>query len=111
MKALLVLAALVIPAVAAAEDCHWAGGSFHGEKVDFQAHFTVNADCTDMVFESSGSYGIQEQDVPQTFALVNNKHGWVADINGVDATLARQGTFVNFVGKGINTRVQMRPAE
>ncbi|MDK3071927.1 hypothetical protein QO034_02280 [Sedimentitalea sp. JM2-8] len=111
MKFVLTLGLILGPATAMAEDCRWAGGSFRGEDGGFQAQFEVNADCTEMTFQSSGNAGIQAQDVPQTFSLSPEGHGWVADINGVNATLAKDGNYVNFIGKGIDTRLQTRPVE
>ena len=111
MKALLALAVFAIPAAAAADDCHWSGGTFSGEDGNFQAHFSVNDACTEMNFESSGNTGLQAQDVPQTFALTQEKHGWVADINGVTATLGERGNFVNFMGEGVNIRLQVHADE
>lgn len=111
MKNLLAVAVIVLPLTAAAEECRWADGSYRGEEGNFEARFTVNADCSQMEFESSGNEGIQAQDVPQSFPLTLEEHGWVADINGVDATLAKNGDFVDFIGEGINTRLEMRPIE
>lgn len=111
MKLFLTLGLVLVPVASMAEDCRWAGGSFRGEDAGFQAEFEVNTDCTEMTFQSSGNAGVQAQDVPQTFALSLENHGWVADINGVDATLAKDGDFVDFIGEGINTRLQMRPIE
>lgn len=111
MKSLLALAVLVIPAAAVAEDCHWSGGTYSGEKANFQAHFTVNEDCTEMDFESSGNTGLQSEDVPQTVSLTEEEHGWVADINGVTATLGSRGNFVNFMGQGVNIRLQVHSDE
>lgn len=109
MRFALFASALAVLGATGASACPWAGGSFRGEEKNFQAHFTVNSECTEMRFGSSGNAGIQAQDEPQNFALAEEKHGWVADINGVDATLAKNGGFVNFIGKGINIRVHMRP--
>ncbi len=109
MKFVLLATAITVLNTVTASACPWAGGSFRGEEADFQTYFTVNADCTEMSFESSGNDGIQAQDVAQNFALATADHGWVADINGVDATLAKGGYFVDFIGEGLNTRVHMKP--
>ncbi|MDU9002689.1 hypothetical protein [Sedimentitalea todarodis] len=100
-----------MPASAIAQDCHWSGGTYSGEKANFQARFSVNEDCTEMNFESSGNTGIQAEDVPETFALTEEKHGWVANINGVTATLGSKGNFVNFIGEGVNVRLQVHSDE
>lgn len=111
MKHLIAIALLAIPVASAAEDCPWSGGEFRGQEGPFRAHFTVNAACSEMNFESVGNTGIQEPDVMQSFALAEEKHGWVADINGVNATLANHGGYVNFMGEGTNLRLQVRPVE
>ncbi|WP_424986079.1 hypothetical protein [Microbulbifer sp. S227A] len=111
MKYMLAMAVLAAPIAASAQDCHWSGGSFGGEEGNFQARFSVNEACTEMTFESSGNTGIQAQDVPQAFALTAGDHGWVADINGVTATLGKRGNFVNFLGEGVNTRLQVHQQE
>ncbi|MBK0326839.1 hypothetical protein I5535_05970 [Rhodobacteraceae bacterium F11138] len=111
MKRLLALAILAAPTVSMAADCHWAGGTYRGEEGSFQAEFSVNEDCTKMNFQSSGNTGIQQQDVPQEFALSMGKHGWVSDINGVTATLGKKGNFVDFMGEGVNTRLQVHSQE
>lgn len=108
MKALLALALLALPVSLSAQECRWSGGSFEGDKVDFQARFSVDAGCTEMTFESSGNAGFQAQDVPETFTLTPGEHGWSADIHGVEATLANTGDFVNFIGEGVNLRLQTR---
>ncbi|MEO9782542.1 MAG: hypothetical protein ABJH07_12265 [Sedimentitalea sp.] len=110
-KTLFALALIALPVSAMAQDCHWSGGTYSGEEGSFQARFSVNEACTEMNFESSGNTGIQAQDVPQTFALTDEEDGWVADINGVTATLGQRGNFVNFMGEGVNLRLQVRAEE
>lgn len=111
MKALLSLALLALPLSAAADDCRWSDGSFHGDEGGFQVKFAVNAACSEVSFQSSGNTGLQEQDTPETFALTEANHGWTADIHGVEATFANHGEFVDFIGKGINTRLHVRPVQ
>jgi hypothetical protein len=111
IKSLIPLAFFVFPVSAMAQDCHWSGGEFEGQKANFQARFAVNEACTEMRFQSSGNAGIQAQDEPETFALTRGDHGWLADIHGVEATLAANGNFVNFIGEGVNVRLQVHAME
>ncbi|MEP3332981.1 hypothetical protein [Sedimentitalea sp.] len=105
----LALTVITLPIASAAQDCRWAGGSYRGQEMPFEAQIEVNADCTEMTMKSSGSDGIQQTDVAQTFPLTDGRHGWVADVNGVNATFAKDGDFVTFFGEGIDVRLQMRP--
>ncbi|MDU9002690.1 hypothetical protein [Sedimentitalea todarodis] len=109
MKYFLTLAIIALPVVSAAQDCRWAGGSYRGQELPFEVQIQVNADCTEVTMKSSGNDGIQPTDVAQTFPLTDGKHGWVADVNGVNATLAKDGDFVTFFGEGLDLRLQMRP--
>ncbi len=111
MKTLLALAVLAIPAAAAAEQCHWSGGTFSGEEGSLEVNFSVNEACTEMYFESSGSTGIQPTGVRETIALTEDAHGWVGEYKGVTITLGGNGNFVNFIGKGANMRLQVQEDE
>ncbi len=104
----LALAAILLSCASVTAACPWAGGSFQGNTGNFRTEFTVNKDCTSMVFESSGNAGFQRPNTAETFALASNSEGWAANINGVTATLLRSGRWVNFIGLGVNSRVQTR---
>ena len=107
MKHIIAPALFALCAASAATACPWAGGTFSGNDLNFQAEFSVNADCTEMVFQSSGNAGFQKTDVPETFALSPSRHGWEADIHGVTATLLSGGKLVDFVGSGVNKRLHV----
>jgi hypothetical protein len=111
MKHVLAAALILFPAAGMAQDCRWAGGSYRGQEGPFQARIQVNADCTELTMQSSGNDGIQPEDEPQTFALSDEGSGWVADVNGVKATLAKDGDFVTFFGEGLDTRMEMNSIE
>ncbi|MEY8830652.1 hypothetical protein AB9K34_19955 [Sedimentitalea sp. XS_ASV28] len=108
---LLGFAVAALPISSAAQDCRWSGGSYRGQEMSFEVRIDVNADCTEMTMTSSGNDGVQPTDAAQTFPLSDGKHGWVADVNGVNATLAKDDDFVTFFGEGIDVRVEMHPLE
>lgn len=88
--------------------CPWSGGDFSGNKGNFRTTFSVNSGCSSMTFQSSGNAGFQPVDTPENFALKPSAQGWEADINGVTATLLKDGRWVNFIGAGVNNRVQVK---
>ncbi len=107
MKRLSILTGAAILAASSVAACPWAGGTYEGEEIQFETEFTVNAGCTEMVFQSSGSAGFQQADTPETAALTATADGWTASIAGVDITLLANGKQVEFIGPGVNRRLQV----
>lgn len=108
MKHLTILLPLAIFSATAAGACPWAGGTYSGKELNFKTEFTVNAACTEMVFQSSGSTGFQQADTPETFALAPGKEGWETDIHGVQTILVSNGKTVHFIGPGLNRRLNVK---
>lgn len=107
MKHLAIIAAVTIFSANAATACPWAGGIYKGNELNFRTEFTVNADCTEIVFQSSGSAGFQKADTPETFALGVTDKGWETDIHGVNTILVDKGSRVHFIGPGFNRRLSV----
>ena len=108
MKRNFILATAVIFIAGTATACPWAGGTYSGNEMNFKTEFTVNADCTELDFQSSGSAGFQQADTPETFALSLTKKGWEADIHGVNTILTDKGKWVQFIGPGFNRRLSVK---
>lgn len=107
MKHIAILSAAVLFSASAAAACPWAGGIYKGNELGFRTDFSVNAECTEMVFESSGSAGFQENDKPESFALTATSKGWETDIHSVDTTLTADGKWVHFNGPGVNRELHV----
>jgi len=107
LKYIAILGAITVISATGAAACPWAGGSYKGNEMGFRTEFSVNANCTEMVFQSSGSAGFQAADTPETFALSAAGKGWQADIHGVETTLTDGGKWVHFNGPGINRELHV----
>jgi hypothetical protein len=100
-------AAAILVGASSVAACPWAGGTYKGDDQQFRTQFTVNAGCTEMVFQSSGSAGFQKADTPETVALSPTDAGWEATISGVKSTLLSNGKQVEFIGPGVNKRLRV----
>ncbi len=107
MKRLSIFTGAAILAASSVAACPWAGGTYSGNEQQFETEFTVNADCTEMVFQSSGSAGFQQADTPETVALAATDKGWTSTFPKGTITLLADGKQVEFIGPGVNGRVQV----
>jgi len=107
MKQLFFLGAAAIFGATSVAACPWAGGTYKGNEMNFRTTFTVNSDCSEMVFQSSGSAGFQQADTPETFTLSATDKGWVTEIHGVKTTLIPNGKRIEFIGPGVNRRLRV----
>jgi hypothetical protein len=107
LKYLAIIAAVTIFGATSATACQWAGGTYKGNELNFRTEFSVNADCTEMVFQSSGSAGFQKADTPETFKLVATKKGWETEIHSVNTILDNKDSWVQFIGPGVNKRLDV----
>jgi len=107
LKHLSILGAAAVFSATSAVACPWAGGTYSGNELNFRTTFTVNSECSEMVFQSSGSAGFQQADKPETFALNATDKGWVTDISGVKTTLIPNGKRIEFIGPGVNRRLRV----
>lgn len=105
MKPILLSAIAALLATGAAA-CPWAGVSQKGTHQNLQFEFTMNEDCSEVVFQSTGNAGFQPADTPETFAVAPTEEGWAADINSVTTTFLKDGRWIDFIGSGVNLRVQ-----
>lgn len=108
MKHIAILAAVTLFSASAAAACPWAGGSFWGKEMNLRIQFSVNAGCTETVFQSSGSAGFQQADTPETFALSPTNRGWETDIHSVTTILMPDGKNVRFIGPGVNRELRIK---
>lgn len=102
MKYFAIVGAVTLLSASAAAACPWAGGIYKGNEMNFRTEFSVNGECTEMVFQSSGSAGFQQADTPETFALSATGKGWETNIHSVKTTLDSEGKWVRFNGPGVN---------
>ena len=107
MKQLFFLGAAAIISATSVAACPWADGTYKGNEMNFRTTFTVNSDCSEMVFQSSGSAGFQQADTPETFTLSATDKGWVTEIHGVKTTLIPNGKRIEFIGPGVNRRLRV----
>ncbi|WP_146344802.1 hypothetical protein [Falsiphaeobacter marinintestinus] len=98
-----------VASTAGAMACPWAGGTFEGNNNQVTVEFTVNADCTMVSFQSTGSAGFQPPDTPEDFAMVPGKYGWDSEMHGVTTTFQTKGKIVDFNGPGVTTRLHVDP--
>ncbi len=97
MKPLFTLTALALglatTSVAADETCAWAGGAYSFSDHGIYGDFTVNADCTEMVWSrlSDGS---------ETSALTRSKQGWKGELDKADFELLENGHSLRLTGNG-----------
>lgn len=102
MKLIVTAGLAVLCTTAGAIACPWAGGTYSGKELGFSTEFAVNDACTEIEMKTTGSSGFQNDDVPETFPLAADGDTWVADINGLGATLRPDGKDVSFQGNGIS---------
>lgn len=100
MKIILTTGIAILCTTAGAFACPWAGGSYEGKELGFSTAFSVNESCSEIVMQTTGSTGFQKDDVPETFALAAKGDTWIADINGLGATLLKDGKDIKFQGNG-----------
>jgi len=108
LKHLSILGAAAIFGATSAAACPWAGGTYSGNELNFRTTFTVNSECTEMVFQSSGSAGFQQADTPETFTLTATDKGWTTDIHEIKTTLIPNGKRIEFIGPGVNRRLSVK---
>lgn len=90
------IAALILgPAQAAA--CAWAGGAYSFSERGVYGDFTVNDDCTQMVWDRSS-------DGPETTALTRSKDGWKGALEKVEVELLENGHNLRLTDRGGPTR-------
>lgn len=78
----LCLAMVAAPALAAA--CPWADGTYHFSEHGIYGDFTVNANCTQLVWSRSS-------DGPETTSLQRTKRGWKGTLERADFELLENG--------------------
>ncbi|MEX0337487.1 MAG: hypothetical protein AB3N11_00460 [Arenibacterium sp.] len=86
------LAILTGPAIAQG-DCPWAGGNYAFSDHGIYGDFTVNADCTELVWE-------RIKDQPETTALERTKSGWSGELSKASFELLENGKNLRLVGEG-----------
>ncbi|AVO37082.1 hypothetical protein [Pukyongiella litopenaei] len=91
-----------IATLVAAEICPWAEGSYEGGEPDFRAEFAVNQDCSQIVFQSSGSDAFAQTETPLSFPLTQTDNGWEADIHQIRTILRPDGRHIQFMGPGVD---------
>ncbi|MBO9450600.1 hypothetical protein J7426_10050 [Tropicibacter sp. R16_0] len=77
----------------AASACPWASGDYAFSEAGIYGDFTVNADCTEMVWDRSS-------DGPETAALERTKHGWKGELEKADVELLENGENLRVTGNG-----------
>ncbi|TMV04771.1 hypothetical protein FGK63_16945 [Ruegeria sediminis] len=81
-----------VPAFAQ-EACPWAGGEYSFKEHGVYGDFTVNADCTELVWS-------RLSDGPETSALEKTKHGWKGELEKADFELLDNGHSLRITGTG-----------
>lgn len=83
-----------VSTTAAAQDaCPWAGGEYEFKEHGIYGDFTVNADCTEMVWSSLS-------DGPETSALERSKDGWKGELERARFELLENGKNLRITGHG-----------
>ena len=77
----------------AASDCPWAGGQYAFSDHGVYGDFTVNADCTELVWE-------RIKDQPETTVLERTKAGWSGELSKASFELLENGRNLRLVGSG-----------
>lgn len=88
----LCLGLATLPALAA-EACPWAGGAYKFRDHGVYGDFTVNANCTQLVWS-------RLTDEPETTALERTKHGWKGELSKASFVLLENGTSLRITGVG-----------
>lgn len=84
--------------------CPWAGGSYYGKEQQFRTDFSVNGDCSEIEFTSSGSAGFQDADKVAKVPMVRTGSTWVAKGGEVTLTLEDDGKWITFDAPGVVNR-------
>ncbi len=90
--AALCLSASAVPAFAD-ETCPWAGGEYEFKEHGIYGDFTVNGDCTQLVWS-------RLSDGPETTALAKTNGGWEGKLEKVDVELLENGRNLRITGNG-----------
>ncbi|GAB5436042.1 hypothetical protein [Falsiruegeria mediterranea] len=77
----------------AAFACPWASGDYAFSEHGVYGDFTVNADCTEMVWS-------RLSDGAETTALERTKHGWAGELEKADVELLDNGKNLRITGTG-----------
>lgn len=88
----LCLGLAALPALAD-ETCAWAGGEYAFKDHGIYGDFTVNADCTELVWS-------RLKDAPETTALEKTKKGWKGALNKASFELLENGESLRITGVG-----------
>lgn len=81
-----------LPAVAS-DECAWAGGEYSLDDFGINGDFSVNADCTQLVWDWLS-------DGLETTALTRTKHGWKGELDRADVELLENGHNLRVTGNG-----------
>ncbi|WP_164660790.1 hypothetical protein [Tropicibacter sp. Alg240-R139] len=73
--------------------CPWASGGYAFSEHGIYGDFTVNADCTEIVWS-------RLSDGPETSALERTKHGWAGELEKADIELLDNGENLRITGTG-----------
>ncbi len=76
--------ALTLVSASVASACAWPGGAYSFKDHGIYGDFTINGDCTEMVWS-------RLSDGPETAALVRTKHGWKAELSKAAVELMENG--------------------
>lgn len=80
-----------LPGLVAA--CPWAGGDYAFKDHGIYGDFTVNADCTELVWN-------RLSDGPETTVLERTKNGWKGSLSKADVELLDNGSNLRITGTG-----------
>lgn len=84
-----------VPAVAQT-DCPWAGGEYRFQDSGIYGDFSVNADCTELVWDRLTE--------PETTVLELGREGWSGNLTKVAVVLLSEGNRVQVTAYGGLTR-------
>ena len=77
----------------AADNCPWAGGEYAFKEHGIYGDFTINSDCTEMVWN-------RLSDGPETAALERSKDGWKGKLEKARVELLENGHNLRVTGDG-----------
>ncbi len=80
-------------AATSAPACPWAGGEYEFREHGIYGDFTVNADCTELVWS-------RLSDAPETSALEKSKAGWKGELSKARFELLENGHNLRITGDG-----------
>lgn len=75
------------------ETCLWAGGEYRFSEHGIYGDFSINGDCTEMVWS-------RLSDGPETTALERSKNGWKGRLTKVRVELLENGRSLRITGDG-----------